>query len=58
MNEELKEAIKGRIKELIPKHILIDDIIASINYQFNLFHGYWKYDDIDHLRKQKNTFCR
>lgn len=35
--EEIKEALRIRMRELIPKHILLDDIIASINYQFNLF---------------------
>ena len=47
--EEIKEAIKFRMKELIPKHILLDDIIASINYQFNLFYDIGNIDDIDHL---------
>ena len=51
--EEVKEAIKFRIKELIPKHILLDDIIASISYQFNLFHRIGNIDDIDHLGNRR-----
>ena len=41
------------MKELIPKHILLDDIIASINYQFNLFHDIGNIDDIDHLGNRR-----
>ena len=51
--EEIKEAIKFRIKELIPKHILLDDIIASINYEFNLFYDIGNIDDIDHLGNRR-----
>ena len=51
--EEIKEAIKFRMKELIPKHILLDDIIASINYQLNLFHDIGSIDDIDHLGNRR-----
>lgn len=51
--EEIKEAIKSRIKELIPKHILLDDIIASISYEFNLFYGVGTIDDIDHLGNRR-----
>ena len=50
---EIKEAIKFRMKELIPKHILLDDIIASINYQFNLFYDIGNIDDIDHLGNRR-----
>ncbi|MGX4601627.1 DNA-directed RNA polymerase subunit beta [Faecalimicrobium sp. JNUCC 81] len=51
--EEVKEAIKSRTKELIPKHILLDDIIASINYEFNIFHEIGFIDDIDHLGNRR-----
>ena len=51
--EEIKEAIKTRIRELIPKHIILDDIIASISYQFNIFHGIGSIDDIDHLGNRR-----
>ena len=51
--EEIKEALRIRMRELIPKHILLDDIIASINYQFNLFHDVGTIDDIDHLGNRR-----
>lgn len=51
--EEIKEALRIRMRELIPKHILLDDIIASINYQFNLFTDVGTIDDIDHLGNRR-----
>jgi DNA-directed RNA polymerase subunit beta len=51
--EELKEAIKERIRDISPKHIIVEDIIASINYQFNLFNGIGSTDDIDHLGNRR-----
>ena len=51
--EELKEAIKERIRDISPKHILKEDIIASINYEFNLFDGVGSTDDIDHLGNRR-----
>src|SRR5699024_10472879 len=51
--DELKEAIKERNRELSPKHILTDDIVASINYEFNLFSGVGNTDDIDHLGNRR-----
>ena len=50
---EIKEAIKERMRELIPKHIIISDIIASINYVFNLPHDIGNVDDIDHLGNRR-----
>ena len=46
--EELKEAVKERIDDLIPKHIIVDDIMASINYLNCLAHGVAP-RHIDHL---------
>ena len=51
--EELKDAINERNRELSPKHILTDDIIASISYEFNLFSGVGNTDDIDHLGNRR-----
>ena len=51
--EAIKEAIKARLDELIPKHIIIDDIFASINYLCNLWHGIGTVDDIDHLGNRR-----
>ncbi|HLR35861.1 MAG TPA: DNA-directed RNA polymerase subunit beta [Tissierellales bacterium] len=51
--EELKEEIKESSRELSPKHIIIDDIIASISYEFNLFYDVGNVDDIDHLGNRR-----
>ena len=51
--DELKEVIKDRHKEISPKHIVKSDIIASINYEFNLFNGVGMTDDIDHLGNRR-----
>ena len=51
--EELKEAIQKNINELIPKHITIDDIFASINYNIHLEYGVGSDDDIDHLGNRR-----
>ena len=52
-NEEIKEAIRSRIDELIPKHIIIDDIFSSINYMNCLAMGLGTTDDIDHLGNRR-----
>ncbi len=51
--DEIKKAIKERIRELSPRHIIIADIIASISYIFNLAHGVGNIDDIDHLGNRR-----
>jgi DNA-directed RNA polymerase subunit beta len=51
--EELKEAFKERAAELSPKHIIIDDIIASVNYVFGLVYEVGEVDDIDHLGNRR-----
>ncbi|WP_209346619.1 DNA-directed RNA polymerase subunit beta [Flavonifractor sp. AGMB03687] len=51
--EELKDAIKDRMDDLIPKHIIVDDIMASINYLNCLAHGVGNADDIDHLGNRR-----
>ena len=50
---EIKAEILRRIDELIPKHIIIEDIYASINYQLNLQYGIGTTDDIDHLGNRR-----
>ncbi len=52
-NEELKKLIKERINDLIPKHIITEDIYASINYHNNLVYGIGTTDDIDHLGNRR-----
>ena len=49
----LVEEIKNRIDELIPKHITIDDIFASINYIIGLDYDIGEIDDIDHLGNRR-----
>ena len=51
--EEMKEAIKENIHELLPKHITLEDIFASINYVIHLDYGYGNVDDIDHLGNRR-----
>ena len=51
--EELKDAIKKHISELIPKHITKEDILASINYNMHLEYGLGNVDDIDHLGNRR-----
>jgi len=45
--------VKERIDDLIPKHIIVDDIMASINYLNCLAHGVGSADDIDHLGNRR-----
>ena len=51
--EELKEQIWARVDELAPKHIIIDDMFASVNYCLNLANGIGEIDDIDHLGNRR-----
>ena len=51
--EELKESIRDNADRLAPKHILADDILASINYMNALAHGIVTKDDIDHLGNRR-----
>ncbi|MBN2259287.1 MAG: DNA-directed RNA polymerase subunit beta [Clostridiales bacterium] len=51
--EEIIEMIGKRKKELIAKHIIIDDMIASVSYLLNLPHGVGDIDDIDHLGNRR-----
>ena len=52
-DEELKEMIRQRTDELVPKHIIVDDIFASINYMNCLACGIGDTDDIDHLGNRR-----
>ena len=51
--EELKETLRNRADELVPKHIIIDDIFSSINYMNCLAVGLGHVDDIDHLGNRR-----
>ena len=49
----LKEAVAERKDDLVPKHIIVDDMMASINYLCSLSHGVGTPDDIDHLGNRR-----
>ena len=51
--DALKDAIREHIEDLIPKHIIADDIFASVNYLNCLAHGIGEPDDIDHLGNRR-----
>ncbi len=51
--EELKDALRARYADLIPNHITVDDIFASINYMNCLAVGLGTTDDIDHLGNRR-----
>ena len=48
-----KDAIADRMDDLIPKHIIVDDIMASINYLNCVAMGVGTPDDIDHLGNRR-----
>ena len=49
----LNQALKEAVGDLVPKHVLVDDVIASVSYQFGLFYGIGEIDDIDHLGNRR-----
>ena len=51
--EEIEETVKKRADELVPKHITLDDIYATISYFLNLCEGVGLVDDIDHLGNRR-----
>ena len=51
--EELKKTVQARIHDLIPKTIIVDDMLASIGYLLGLSHGIGTVDDIDHLGNRR-----
>ncbi|AQM61015.1 MULTISPECIES: DNA-directed RNA polymerase subunit beta [Clostridium] len=51
--ETIKEEIKKNITRLIPKHIIKDDIFATISYELGLAYGIGYVDDIDHLGNRR-----
>ena len=51
--EELADAIRKNVHELVPKHVTKEDIIASINYNIHLEYGIGNDDDIDHLGNRR-----
>ena len=51
--DELKEQIRDHMDQLIPKHVILDDIFASVNYLNCLAMGIGEADDIDHLGNRR-----
>ena len=51
--EELKDQIRLHRTDLVPKHIIVDDILTSINYMNGLARGISVKDDIDHLGNRR-----
>ena len=51
--DDIKDAIRKSVHELIPKHITKEDIFASINYNMHLEYGIGTDDDIDHLGNRR-----
>lgn len=51
--DSIKEEIKKNINKLIPKHIIRDDIFATISYEIGLAYNIGYVDDIDHLGNRR-----
>ena len=51
--DEIKRLIEEKRDLLIPKHIIVEDILSSINYHCNLEYGMGSTDDIDHLGNRR-----
>ncbi|MDO5689958.1 MAG: DNA-directed RNA polymerase subunit beta [Tissierellia bacterium] len=51
--KEQINAIRERVRELSPRHIIKDDILATVSYEYNLFYGVGNTDDIDHLGNRR-----
>ena len=51
--DKLKSLVANRKKELSPKHIILEDIVASVSYLLNLNYGIGEKDDIDHLGNRR-----
>ncbi len=51
--DEIRRALAARKNDLSPKHIIMEDIIASVSYILNLNYGIGTTDDIDHLGNRR-----
>ena len=51
--DQLFDAVKENVSALVPKHIIPDDIISSVNYMLGLPYGIGSTDDIDHLGNRR-----
>ncbi|MBP5606273.1 MAG: DNA-directed RNA polymerase subunit beta, partial [Ruminiclostridium sp.] len=52
-DEDIENALAARADDLVPKHITIEDIFASVSYFINLCEGVGNVDDIDHLGNRR-----
>jgi len=50
---ELKTALIENLESLMPKHIMVEDVFASVNYVLNMRHGLGETDNIDHLGNRR-----
>ncbi|MFV0441510.1 MAG: DNA-directed RNA polymerase subunit beta [Lachnospirales bacterium] len=50
---DIENSLKENINSLIPKHIILDDILASMSYVMNLDYAIGRVDDIDHLGNRR-----
>lgn len=51
--QALMDAISANAEALVPKHITLDDIIATVNYNLGLAAGFGNIDNIDHLSNRR-----
>ena len=51
--EGIIRAIKSKKEDLVPTHITVEDIFASVNYVNGLSYGIGTFDDIDHLGNRR-----
>ena len=51
--EDLFRVVSENVHQLMPKHIIIDDIVASVSYLLGLPYGIGTLDDIDHLGNRR-----
>ena len=51
--DQLFDAVKENVAALVPKHIIPDDVVSSINYMLGLPFGIGSTDDIDHLGNRR-----
>ena len=51
--EDIKRAVRENIANIVPKHIIVDDITASVSYLLGMPYGVGETDDIDHLGNRR-----
>jgi DNA-directed RNA polymerase subunit beta len=52
-SETLREQLRSRVTDLMPKHLTVEDIVASVSYMIGLTYGIGSTDDIDHLGNRR-----